>query len=101
MNLEDASYRELVEYRIDLIDLIYSNYYYGEMSKDNNNELSEEFKNYLKEYDDVTYEIYSRNKELEEYVRIAKNDKSPYYFYTGYYKEMEEEIRQRYKSDNE
>lgn len=101
MNPEDASYRELVEYRIDLIDLIYSNYYYGEMSKDNHEKLSDGFKNYLKEYDEVTYELYSRDKELEEYVRIAKNDKSPYYFYTGFYEELGEQVRQRYRSDDQ
>lgn len=60
MNFSDASYRELVEYRIGLIDSIY-NYYYSEMTKENHDRLSEGLRSYLKEYDDVTYEIYSRD----------------------------------------
>ena len=87
MNLEDASYRELVDYRIDLIDRIYTDYYYGEMNKDNHETLSDEFKNYLDEYEKVTYEIYSRDNELEDYARIARNDDSPYHYFLGRYEE--------------
>ena len=85
MNVEDSSYRELVDYRIDLIDRIYFKYYYGEMSRDNHRKLSDEFKNYLSEYEKVTYEIYSRDNELEDYVRIARNDDSPYHHFVSRY----------------
>ena len=85
MNVEDASYRELVDYRIDLIDRIYSKYYYGEMNKDNHETLSDEFKNYLSEYEQVTYEIYSRDRELEDYVSIVRNDESPYHHFVVRY----------------
>ena len=87
MNVEDISYRELVDYRIDLIDRIYSKYYYGEMNKDNHETLSDEFKNYLSEYEKVTYEIYNRDNELEDYVRIARNDDSPCHYLLGRYVE--------------
>ena len=96
MNLSDASYRELFDYRINLIDSIYG-YYSNEMTKENQDRLSEGMRNYLKEYNDVTYEIYRRDKELEEYVRMAKNDKSPYYFYVGFYEEMRKEVMDRYR----
>ena len=85
MKVEDASYRELVDYRIELIDRIYSKYYYGDMSKDNHGKLGDGFKNYLSEYEKVTYEIYSRDNELEDYVRIARDNESPYHYFIGRY----------------
>ena len=87
MILEDASYRELLEYRTELIDRIYG-YYHSEMSRDNHNTLSDGFKNYLNEYENVISEIERRDDEIGDYIRIGRSDISPYYYYVGKYEEF-------------
>ena len=55
------------------------------MNKNNHETLSDEFKNYLIEYEKVTYEIYSRDREFEDYVSIVRNDESPYHHFVVRY----------------
>ena len=78
---EDCSYKDLIEYKIDLTDRIYEKYYWREIHRDNHNKLSDDFKNYLMKYEEIIKQLELMDKELDDYLRIMKNDTDPYHYF--------------------